>query len=87
MVHYLCLHAHGDLKREAEKKGQKSWGFLPHLGEVGRWWSIFKAVGDIYNAPDKYNFYIEFFAMMATTDTSQSSTGTSKSNPNPDPKI
>ena len=87
MVHYLCLHAHGDLKREAEKKGQKSWGSLPHRGEVGRWWSIFKAVGDIYNDPDKYNFYIEFFAMMATTDTSQSSTGTSKSNPNPDPKI
>ena len=87
MVHYLCLHAHGDLKREAEKKGQKSWGSLPHRGEVGRWWGIFKAVGDIYNDPDKYNFYIEFFAMMATTDTSQSSTGTSKSNPNPDPKI
>ena len=87
MVHYLCLHAHEDLKREAEKEGKKSWGFLPHRGEVGRWWSIFKAVGDIYNDPDKYDFYIEFFAMMATTDTSQSSTGTSKSNPNPNPNL
>ena len=62
MVHYLLEYAINAFKQAATAAGHAEWGVLPQRGEVGRWWSVFRAIGDIYNDPDRLEFLVTFFA-------------------------
>ena len=62
MVHYLLEYAIDAFKQAATAAGHAEWGVLPQRGEVGRWWSVFRAIGDIYNDPDRLEFLVTFFA-------------------------
>ena len=63
MVPYLLKFADAAFKEAASGALHPEWGLIPQRGEVGRWWSVFKAIGEIFNDPARLEFLIDFFAM------------------------
>ena len=60
MVPYLLGFADTAFKEAANDASHPEWGLLPQRGEVGRWWSVFKAIGEIFNDPARMEFLLIF---------------------------
>ena len=62
MVPSLLGFADTAFEEAASDTFHPEWGLLPQRGEVGRWWSVLKAIGENFNDPARLEFLIVFFA-------------------------